>query len=153
MSSNQWVCLFVAFKQSGIQDVRDIINMHHKDITSLQYMDDQGVERPILMHMLSLIHILKAYHLHHRHQQGNLIGDNWTSNTATKRCSMTTWWTWLCHSSHHGGNTYYSVYSKYNDYNSGSYHGGNTYSVYSKYNDHNSATVCSWHCCWFQEWD
>ena len=47
----------------------------------MQYNDDQGVERPVPLGHASLIRIFKAYHMH-RHQQGDPIGDHWTSITA-----------------------------------------------------------------------
>ena len=73
--------LVLAFQQNGIQDPSAIINVHQKDIYNLRYTDDQGVERPVPLGHTSLICVLKAYHLH-RHQQGDPIGDHWTSITA-----------------------------------------------------------------------
>jgi hypothetical protein len=72
--------LTLAFQQNVIRDVSEIINMHHKDIIALKYVDGQGVERPVPMGYLFLIRILKAYHKH-RYEQSDPIGDNWTSIT------------------------------------------------------------------------
>ena len=80
---DQWgdTPLVLAFQQNGILEPSTIINMHHRDIPDLKYTDDQGVEQHVPIRYLSLICILKAYHLH-RHQQGDPIGDDWTSITA-----------------------------------------------------------------------
>jgi hypothetical protein len=72
--------LTLAFEQNAIRDVCGIINMSHEDIDTLKYVNEQGVERHVPIGYLSLIRILKEYHIH-RHGQGDPIGDSWTSIT------------------------------------------------------------------------
>jgi hypothetical protein len=54
--------------------------MSHEDIDTLKYVNQQGGERHVPIGYLSLIRILKEYHIH-RHGRGDPIGGNWTSIT------------------------------------------------------------------------
>jgi hypothetical protein len=72
--------LYNALETWGYNDIYQLLTMSYDDINALTYPDASGNDIPLPFYSKVQIRILKAYHLH-RDEQGDPIGDAWTSIT------------------------------------------------------------------------
>jgi hypothetical protein len=73
--------LYLALDAPGYDDIRQLITMSFEDIDALTYINASQHQVPVASYDRAMLCILKAYHLH-RVNQGDPIGDAWTSITA-----------------------------------------------------------------------
>ena len=66
---------------AGYSDIRQVITMSQAEIDMLTYVDDSQNTVSVPVPARAYLQILKTYHAH-QHEEGDSIGNNWTSITA-----------------------------------------------------------------------